>query len=308
MAASEHVDEAASLDELITEARAARADYDRSSTAELVELMNAEDATVPAAVAAAAADIAAAIDAIVERLAAGGRLIYVGAGSSGRIAALDADECEATFSTAPGQVVAVAADAAQASAQEREAAEDDRDAARRAVEELGVSERDAVVGVSASGRTPYVLAALEAAAAADALTVALVAVRESQLARIAHNELAVVVGPEFLAGSTRLKAGTAQKLVLNTISTVTMIRLGKTYGDLMVDVRASNEKLAARARRIVRLATGVSDNEADEALAAADGSAKVAVVALLAGVDANAARARLERSGGHIGAALEADA
>jgi N-acetylmuramic acid 6-phosphate etherase len=308
MAASEHVDEAASLDELITEARAARADYDRSSTAELVELMNAEDATVPAAVAAAAADIAAAIDAIVERLAAGGRLIYVGAGSSGRIAALDADECEATFSTAPGQVVAVVAGAALASAQEREAAEDDRDAARRGVEELGVSERDAVVGVSASGRTPYVLAALEAAAAADALTVALVAVRKSQLARIAHNELAVVVGPEFLAGSTRLKAGTAQKLVLNTISTVTMIRLGKTYGDLMVDVRASNEKLAARARRIVRLATGVSDNEADEALAAADGSAKVAVVALLAGVDANAARARLERSGGHIGAALEANA
>jgi N-acetylmuramic acid 6-phosphate etherase len=308
MAASEHVDEAASLDELITEARAARADYDRSSTAELVELMNAEDATVPAAVAAAAADIAAAIDAIVERLAAGGRLIYVGAGSSGRIAALDADECEATFSTAPGQVVAVVAGAALASAQEREAAEDDRDAARRGVEELGVSERDAVVGVSASGRTPYVLAALEAAAAADALTVALVAVRKSQLARIAHNELAVVVGPEFLAGSTRLKAGTAQKLVLNTISTVTMIRLGKTYGDLMVDVRASNEKLAARARRIVRLATGVSDNEADEALAAADGSAKVAVVALLAGVDANAARARLERSGGHLGAALEANA
>jgi N-acetylmuramic acid 6-phosphate etherase len=308
MAASEHVDEAASLDELITEARAARADYDRSSTAELVELMNAEDATVPAAVSAAAGDIAAAIDAIVERLAAGGRLIYVGAGSSGRIAALDADECEATFSTAPGQVVAVVAGTGLASAEEREAAEDDREAGRTAVEELGVSERDAVVGVSASGRTPYVLAALEAAAAADALTVALVAVRKSQLARIAHNELAVVVGPEFLAGSTRLKAGTAQKLVLNTISTVTMIRLGKTYGDLMVDVRASNEKLAARARKIVRLATGVSDNEADEALAAADGSAKVAVVALLAGVDANAARARLERSGGHIGAALEANA
>jgi N-acetylmuramic acid 6-phosphate etherase len=308
MAASEHVDEAASLDELITEARAARADYDRSSTTELVGLMNAEHATVPAAVAAAAEDIAAAIDAIVERLAAGGRLIYAGAGSSGRIAALDADECEATFSTAPGQVVAVVAGADLASAEEREAAEDDRDAGRRAVEELGVSERDAVVGVSASGRTPYVLAALEAAAAAGALTVALVAVRDSQLARIADLELAVVVGPEFLAGSTRLKAGTAQKLVLNTISTVAMIRLGKTYGDLMVDVRASNEKLAARARRIVRLATGVSDDEAEEALAAADGSAKVAVVALLAGGDANAARARLERSGGHIGAALEADA
>jgi N-acetylmuramic acid 6-phosphate etherase len=306
MAASEHVDEAASLDELITEARAARADYDRSSTAELVELMNAEDATVPAAVAAAAADIAAAIDAIVERLAAGGRLIYVGAGSSGRIAALDADECEATFSTAPGQVVAVAADAAQASAQEREAAEDDRDAARRAVEELGVSERDAVVGVSASGRTPYVLAALDRARAAGAVTVAVVAAHGSELSSVVDHELAVVVGPEVVAGSTRLKAGTAQKLVLNSISTVAMIRLGKTYGDLMVDVRASNAKLAARARRIVRVATGISEDEADTALAAADGSAKVAVVALLREITADEARARLERAGGDIGSALEA--
>lgn len=307
MAASEHLDEAASLDELITEARSARADYDRSSTAELVELMNAEDATVPAAVAAAGAEIAAAIDAIVERLAAGGRLVYAGAGSSGRIAALDAEECEATFSTAPGQVLALVAGAGLGSAEEREAAEDDRGAGTRAVEELGLSERDAVVGVSASGRTPYVLGALGSAAAAGALTVALVAVRDSQLAHDADHELAVVVGPEVLAGSTRLKAGTAQKLVLNTISTVAMIRLGKAYGDLMVDVRASNEKLAARARRIVRTVAGVSDAEAEEALAAAGGSAKVAVVALLAGIDAEAARARLERSDGHIRAALEAE-
>lgn len=305
MAASEHVDEAASLDELITEARATRADYDESSTAELVRLMNAEDATVPAAVAEASAVIAAAIDAIVERLGSGGRLIYAGAGSSGRIAALDAGECEATFSTAPGQVAAVVAGSDLASAEQREAAEDDGDAGSRAIKELGVSERDAVVGVSASGRTPYVIGALEAAAAAGALTVALVSVRDSQLARGADHELAVVVGPEFLAGSTRLKAGTAQKLVLNTISTVAMIRLGKTYGDLMVDVRASNEKLAARARRIVRTATGVSEDEAQVALAAADGSAKVAVVALLAGVDADTARARLERAGGHIRSALE---
>jgi N-acetylmuramic acid 6-phosphate etherase len=305
MAASDHVDEAQSLEELITEARAARPDYERSSTAELVGLMNAEDASVPRAVGAAAAEIAAAIDAVVERLAAGGRLVYVGAGSSGRIAALDADECEATFSTAPGQVVALVAGSGLDSAEEREAAEDDGDAGRRAVEELGVSESDAVVAVSASGRTPYVLGALEAAAAAGALTVAVVAVRDSQLARGAEHELAVVVGPEFVAGSTRLKAGTAQKLVLNTISTVAMIRLGKTYGDLMVDVRASNEKLAARARRIVRLAAGVSDDEAEEALAAADGSAKVAVVALIADIDAETARARLERSGGHIRSALE---
>jgi N-acetylmuramic acid 6-phosphate etherase len=303
MATSDHVDEAASLDELITEARTARPDYDRSSTAELVELMNAEDATVPAAVGAIAAELGTAIDAIVERLAGGGRLVYAGAGSSGRIAALDAGECEATFSTA--QVVALVAGSGLKSAEEREAAEDDTGAGRRAVEELGVSARDALVGVSASGRTPYVLGALEAAAAAGALTVAVAAVRDSRLARCADYGLAAVVGPEFVAGSTRLKAGTAQKLVLNTISTVAMIRLGKTYGDLMVDVRTSNEKLAARARRIVRLATGATDEEAEAALEAAGGSAKVAIVAQLADVDPDEARARLERSGGHIGSALE---
>jgi N-acetylmuramic acid 6-phosphate etherase len=293
------------LDELITEARAERPDYDLSSTAELVALMNREDATVPAAVAAIAADLAAGIDALVERLRAGGRLIYVGAGSSGHIAALDAGECEATFSTEPGRVVALVAGAGLGSAEEREAAEDDGGAGRRAVEELGVSERDAVVGVSASGRTPYTVAALEAARVAGALTIAVVASRDSRLASLADHELAAVVGPEFVAGSTRLKAGTAQKLVLNTISTVAMIRLGKTYGDLMVDVRTANEKLAARARRIVSAATGASEDESTAALERADGSAKVAIVALLAGVDAAAARERLERAGGSIRSALE---
>lgn len=293
------------LDELITEARVQRPDYDLSSTAELVELMNREDATVPRAVGEIAPELAEAIDAIVERLRSGGRLIYMGAGSSGHIAALDASECEATFSTEPGQVVALVAGAGLGSAGEREAAEDDGEAGRRAVNELGVSGSDAVVGVSASGRTPYVVEALEAAAAAGALTVAVVAVRDSQLARVAERELATVVGPEFVAGSTRLKAGTAQKLVLNTISTVAMIRLGKTYGDLMVDVRTSNEKLAARARRIVHAATGVSDDEAESALAEAGGSAKVAIVALLAGTDAGTARERLERAGGMIRSALE---
>ena len=293
------------LDELITEARADRPDYDLSSTAELVALMNREDATVPAAVASIAAELAATIDALVERLRAGGRLVYVGAGSSGHIAALDAGECEATFSTEPGQVVALVAGAGLASAAAREAAEDDAESGRRAIEELGVSERDAVVGVSASGRTPYVVAAAEAAAAVGALTLAIVAVRDSQLAGLVEHELAAVVGPEFVAGSTRLKAGTAQKLVLNTISTVTMIRLGKTYGDLMVDVRTSNEKLAARAKRVVQAATGVSAAEAEAALDEADGSAKVAIVALLARVDATEARDRLEGAGGVIRSAVE---
>jgi N-acetylmuramic acid 6-phosphate etherase len=293
------------LDELITEARAERPDYDLSSTAELVMLMNREDAAVPAAVAAIAVELAAAIDAVVERLRAGGRLVYVGAGSSGQIAALDAGECEATFSTEPGQVVALVAGAGLESAEEREAAEDDGEAGRLAIEGLGVSERDAVVGVSASGRTPYTLAALEAARSAGAVTVALVAVRDSRLGGFADHELAAVSGPEFVAGSTRLKAGTAQKLVLNTISTVAMIRLGKTYGDLMVDVRSSNEKLAARARRIVRAATGLSEDEAGKALAESGGSAKVAIVALLAGTDAATARERLEQAGGAIRSALE---
>jgi N-acetylmuramic acid 6-phosphate etherase len=293
------------LDELTTEARTKRPDYDLSSTAELVELMNREDATVPGAVARVSAELAAAIDAVVERLRGGGRLVYVGAGSSGHIAALDAGECEATFSTEPGQVVALVAGAELASAAEREAAEDDGAAGRRAVEELHVSERDAVVGVSASGRTPFTVEALEAAKAAGALTIAVASVLDSELARAADHELAVVVGPEFVAGSTRLKAGTAQKLVLNTLSTVAMIRLGKTYGDLMVDVRTSNEKLAARARRIVRDAAGVSDEEAGAALAEAGGSAKVAIVALVGGIDAATARERLESAGGVIRSALE---
>jgi N-acetylmuramic acid 6-phosphate etherase len=292
------------LDKLITEARTERPDYDLSSTEELVELMNREDATVAGAVGEIAAELAATVDAVVERLRGGGRLVYVGAGSSGRIAALDADECQATFSTEPGQVVAVVAGAGLASAEEREAAEDDGSAGRRAIDELGISGRDAVVGVSASGRTPFAVEALRTAAAAGALTAAVVAVPDSELGRLADHVLAVVVGPEFVAGSTRLKAGTAQKLVVNTISTVAMIRLGKTYGDLMVDVRSSNEKLAARARRTVREATGVSEETAEAALAEAGGNAKVAIVALLAGTDAATARERLEDAGGVIRSAL----
>jgi len=295
---------ATGLEGLVTESRREDVDYSVRSTRELVELMNREDATVPAAVGSVAGELARAIDAIAARLREGGRLVYVGAGSSGAIAALDAQECEATFSTEPGQVVALVAGTGLPS-EEREAAEDDAEAGARSVEQLDVSAGDAVVGVSASGRTPYVLAALERARSAGALTVAVVAARGSQLGAAADHELAVVVGPEVLAGSTRLKAGTAQKLVLNAISTVAMIKLGKTYGDLMVDLRASNAKLEARARRIVRMATGVSDEEAETALAAAGGSAKVAVVALLKEIDAEAARAELERAGGDIRSALE---
>jgi N-acetylmuramic acid 6-phosphate etherase len=285
------------LDELTTESGGSSdAEYELRPTLELVELINAGDATVPEAVGAATVDVARAIDAIVERLATGGRLVYVGVGTSGGLAALDAEECETTFSATPGQVIAFTADGA--------AAEDDREGGARAAAAVAISAADAVVGVSASGRTPYVVGALQAAADAGALTIALVSVPESELAELADHVIAVVVGPEFIAGSTRLKAGTAQKLVLNTISTVAMIRLGKTFGNLMVDVAAANEKLRARVHRIVRTATGASSEEVDEALEAAAGDAKVAIVSLLAGVDADTARARLLDAKGNVRLAL----
>jgi N-acetylmuramic acid 6-phosphate etherase len=293
-------------DELITETGSdPTAGYERRDTAELVELMNAFDAAVPEAVAAAAPSIAAAVDAIAERMRAGGRLLYVGAGSSGRIAALDASECEATFATPPGLVTALVAGGEAAPALAQAIAEDDREAGAADLVALEVTAADSVVGVSASGSTPYVLGALEAARERGALTACIVSTRHSRLGAIADHEIAVIVGPEFLAGSTRLKAGTAQKLVLNSISTISMIRLGKTYGNLMVDVVAANEKLRERVRRIVSAVTGAPPDHVDAALDAAAGDARVAIVSLLASVDADTAKARLERSGRSIADALE---
>ena len=266
--------------------------------------MNDEDEPVAPAVRAASGQIAETIDAVVERLERGGRLLYVGAGSSGAIAALDAAECETTFALPPGRVAAIVAGAGLESAAERDAAEDDAEAGARGVADAAVTAADAVVGVSASGRTPFVVGAIEAAAAAGALTGAVVSAPDSPLSALVDHEIVVVVGPEFLAGSTRLKAGTAQKLVLNTISTVSMVRTGKTFGNLMVDVRATNDKLRARVRRIVELATGASPDEVDAALEAAGGEAKVAIVSLLAEVDADTARSRLDAADGRIRAAL----
>jgi N-acetylmuramic acid 6-phosphate etherase len=282
-----------------------RAGYETRETLELVELMNDADSTVPGAVGTVAPDIAAVVDAVAERLRGGGRLVYVGAGSSGMIAALDASECEATFSVPPGVVVALVAGGVAGAPIDQAEAEDDGESGARDVRAIQVGPADAVVGVSASGSTPYVLGALESARAAGAFTACVVAAPHSALGRLVDREIAVVVGPEFLAGSTRLKAGTAQKLVLNTISTVSMIRLGKTYGNLMVDVAAANEKLTARVRRIVATASGASRQQVDDALDAADGDARVAIVSLLAGIDASTARHRLDRSDRSIAAALE---
>ena len=293
-------------DELVTEAGSdPHAGYESLPTSELVALMNDHDSTVPAAVSAATAAIADAIDAIAAHMRAGGRLVYVGAGSSGLLAALDAAECEATFSTPPGLVAAVVAGGGSAAPLAQAAAEDDREAGARDLGALDIRQGDAVVGVSASGSTPYVVGALETAAAAGALTCCVVCARGSTLGELVEHPIVVLAGPEFLAGSTRLKAGTAQKLVLNAISTITMIRLGKTYGNLMVDVVAANEKLAERVRRIVGAASGASPAEIDEALLAADGDARVAIVSLVAGIDVDTAQERLAASGRSIADALE---
>ncbi|MBN0045034.1 N-acetylmuramic acid 6-phosphate etherase [Streptomyces actuosus] len=295
------------LSALTTEAfRPELADIDRLPTLDLARLMNGEDATVPAAVAGCLPQIAAAIDAVAARMGRGGRLVYAGAGTAGRLGVLDASECPPTFNTDPAQVVGLIAGGPQAMVTSVEGAEDSEELARADLDALGLTPDDSVVGVSASGRTPYAVGAVEHARARGALTIGLSCNTGSALAAAAEHGIEVVVGPELLTGSTRLKAGTAQKLVLNMLSTITMIRLGKTYGNLMVDVRASNDKLRARSRRIVALATGAGEAEVEAALKATDGEVKHAVLALLAGVDGPTAARLLEESGGRLRAALAA--
>ena len=284
------------------EARAERAEIDRLPTAELVRLMNAEDAIVPAAVGAAGPAIAAAVDAIVERLEAGGRLIYVGAGTAGRIGVLDASECGPTFNT--DRVLGVIAGGQVAVSTASESAEDDADAGARRSRRSAWAPPTRSSASAPSGRTPYVLGALERARAAGALTVGLACNAGSELSAAVDVPIEVVVGPEFIAGSTRLKAGTAQKLVLNMLSTLTMVRLGQTYGNLMVDVRVTNAKLRDRATRIVEQVAGVDHVAAAAALAEAGDDAKVAVTMLRTGTNADGARDRLAAAGGHLRRAL----
>ncbi|MFD0209618.1 N-acetylmuramic acid 6-phosphate etherase [Streptomyces hirsutus] len=295
----------AELETLTTEAfRPELADVDRLPTLGIARLMNGEDATVATAVAERLPVIAAVIDAVAERMARGGRLIYAGAGTAGRLGVLDASECPPTFNTDPGQVVGLIAGGPGALVTSVEGAEDSAELAAADLDALALTADDTVVGVSASGRTPYAVGAVAHARARGALTVGLACNASSPLAAAAGHGIEVVVGPELLTGSTRLKAGTAQKLVLNMISTITMIRLGKTYGNLMVDVRASNEKLRARSRRIVALATGAADADIERALAATDGEVKNAILVLLADVDGPTAARLLTDSHGHLRAAL----
>ncbi|MFV2120648.1 N-acetylmuramic acid 6-phosphate etherase [Streptomyces sp. Act-28] len=282
------------------------ADVDTRSTLDIARAMNAEDRTVPDAVATQLPRIAEVVDAAAPRMARGGRLVYAGAGTAGRLGVLDASECPPTFNTDPSQVVGLVAGGPGALVRSVEGAEDSASLAHDDLDALGLTPDDTVVGVSASGRTPYAVGAVTYARDAGALTVGLACNAGSALAAAADHAIEVVVGPEFVSGSTRLKSGTAQKLVLNMISTITMIRLGKTYGNLMVDVRATNAKLRARSHRIVAQATGAADDEIARALEATGGEVKHAVLVLLGGVDAPTAARLLAEHHGHLRAALSA--
>jgi N-acetylmuramic acid 6-phosphate etherase len=278
---------------------------DRMSALELATAMNAGDRGVPAAVADHLTEIAAVVEAAAAALDGGGRLIYVGAGTAGRLGVLDAAECPPTFDTEPWQVQGHIAGGRDALVDAVEGAEDDSAAGAALVTELHVGSGDVVVGISASGRTPYAVGAVEAARLAGATTVGLSCSAGSALGRAAEHPIEVVTGPEFVSGSTRLRAGTAQKLVLNMISTLSMVRTGKTLGNLMVDVRPTNAKLRARAVRIVSLATGEPEQVAADLLETARG-VKSAIITGLTGLAPDVARAELSAARGRVRDVLDA--
>jgi N-acetylmuramic acid 6-phosphate etherase len=280
---------------------------DRLPTEQVARLMNAADLTVPAAVALVIPEISAAVDAVVTRMKAGGRLFYVGAGTSGRLAVLDASECPPTFGTDPELVQGIIAGGEPALTRSVEGAEDDDGGGAAAIAERGVGALDSVVGVSASGRAPFVLGALAEADRRGALTVGLSCNAGAPLSGAALHPIEVIVGPEVVTGSTRLKAGTAQKLVLNMISTIVMVRLGRTYGNTMIEVSAMNSKLADRAARMVGDITGAGPSAARPALEAAGWNVKIAVLMIGHGLDADDARALLKSHGDNLEAALEAE-
>jgi N-acetylmuramic acid 6-phosphate etherase len=276
---------------------------DRMPTLDLLRLLNAEDQIVPTAVAEVLPQVAEAVELAVAAMSAGRRIHYVGAGTSGRIAVLDAAELVPTYGLSPGRVTAHIAGGTRALTRPSEAAEDDESAGRAVIADAVAG--DLVVGVTASGRTPYVRGALSMARALGARTVLVSGNPLSPIAVLADVHIAPDTGPEVVTGSTRMKAGTAQKLVLNAFSTATMVRLGRTYSNLMTDMLASNDKLRDRQLRILADATGADPESCRAALTEADGEAKVAVVMLIAGVGAERARTELTAAGGHVHVALE---
>lgn len=277
---------------------------DHMSSREIVNLMSQEDQKVPLAVSRELPAIARAVDGIVARMQAGGRLIYVGAGTSGRLGVLDASECPPTFGVSPQLVRGVIAGGKKAITQPVEGAEDSQSNARRDLKELRITRNDSVVGLAASGTTPYVLAAIAYAKRHGALTIAVSANRKSPLAKAAHIAIAPDVGPEVLTGSTRLKAGTAQKMVLNMLSTATMVRLGHAYENLMIDLTKTNRKLRDRAKRILMEATGNNVSDVEHALRQSQHNLRVALIMLKRRISAARALRELEAADGDLRRAL----
>jgi N-acetylmuramic acid 6-phosphate etherase len=273
---------------------------DQMSALEIVQTINNEDAKVAQVVREALPQIAQAVDAIVTALANGGRLIYIGAGTSGRLGILDAVECLPTYSVPPEQVMGMIAGGEQAITHSVEGAEDSYEGGANDLRQAGLTERDVVVGIAASGRTPYVLGALAYAAEVGAVTVGMSCNVPAPVLDAAQIKIGLPVGPEVVTGSTRMKAGTTQKMVLNMLSTASMVKSGKVYGNLMVDVQATNEKLVERARRIIQQVTGVDDETAARLLHDSGGSAKVAIVMARRDVNAEQAKALLAAKGGHL--------
>lgn len=294
------------LDRLTTEALNPRsADLDRLDSLDIVRLINSEDAGVAGAVAEVADDVAAAVDVITDRLSQGGRLIYVGAGTSGRLGVLDAAECPPTFNADPDQVVGLIAGGHDALLHAIEGAEDSPEQAEQDLAGIGLNSKDVVVGIAASGRTPYVLGALDFSQKLGAATIGFSCNPQADVCRHADLCILPVVGPEVLSGSTRMKAGTATKMVLNMLTTGAMVRLGKTYGNLMVDVQATNAKLVERSLRIVQSITGCTRSEAAAALERCGGEVKTAVVAQQLDVEDDRARLLLNESDGHLRKTLD---
>ena len=278
---------------------------DKLSTLEVVQLINSEDKKVAEAIEAVLPAVANAIDAIYDRMKSGGRLIYAGAGTSGRLGLLDAVECPPTFSVDYDMVQALLAGGPEAFIKAKEGAEDSKELGTEDLKAIGFCANDALVGIAASGRTPYVVGAMEYARSAGGLTVSLSCTKNAEIAKYADIDISPQPGPEVITGSTRMKSGTAQKMVLNMLSTAVMIKLGKTYGNLMVDLKATNEKLISRAINIVCMATGVSTEEAKKTLQTCEFSAKNAIVMILADVDFTESKNTLEKAQGKVHLAIE---
>ena len=294
------------LSTLITEQRNPNSMHvDSLSALEIVQLMNKEDKQVPLAIEKCLPQIAQAVECIVAAFQQGGRLVYIGAGTSGRLGVLDASECPPTFGVSPEMVKGIIAGGERALRHPIEGAEDSKTHAVVDLQTIQFSSKDVLVGIAASGRTPYVIGALEYAKSLGSVTVSIASNPNSAMANIVDIAIDTVVGPEVLTGSSRLKSGTAQKLVLNMLTTASMILMGKCYQNLMVDVQASNEKLKARAIRIVMQATDCDKSLAEETLKQADQNAKLAIMMILSGLDRVQAEALLEKHHGKLQLALK---